>query len=397
TLDVGGTSTDVSLVQGLMPQLTSASFVESYPVKTPMLDIITVGTGGGSIAWVDAYGGLKVGPQSAGADPGPICYGRGGTKPTVTDAALVLGRLPGELIGGELPLDPAAARDAFGALGKTFDMAPEAAAAGVFEIAAANQVHGIRQVTTTRGRDPGLYTLVAFGGAGGMFAAEVADFLNIRTVLSPPNPGNLSAFGLHVSDIKRDYIRTLVRPQSSAEADEIERVWRELEEQGRKEITQEGVAAGDIELVRLADLRYVGEGYEVPVAIPGGRVGGDALEAMWSSFHHVHEETFGFAYRGEQDVELVNLRVQAIGRVNRPKVAEIEPNGADPEPAGRRRVYWRGMGWIDCPIYRRDELGAGARLEGPAILEEYGSTVVVPQSWRMAVDRHGILKLEKMR
>jgi N-methylhydantoinase A len=397
TLDVGGTSTDVSLVQGLTPQLTSASFVESYPVKTPMLDIVTVGTGGGSIAWVDAYGGLKVGPQSAGADPGPICYGRGGTEPTVTDAALVLGRLPDELIGGELALDLAAARDAFGALGKTFDMAPEAAAAGVFEIAAANQVHGIRQVTTTRGRDPGLYTLVAFGGAGGMFAAQVADFLNIRTVLSPPNPGNLSAFGLHVSDIKRDYIRTLVRQQSSAQADEIERVWRELEEQGRKEITEEGVAASDIELVRLADLRYVGEGHEVPVAIPGGRVGGDALEAMWASFHHVHEETFGFAYRGEQDVELVNLRVQAIGRVSRPKVAEIEPNDARPEPDRRRRVYWRGMGWVDCPIHRRDALGAGAGLEGPAIIEEYGSTVVVPQSWRLVVDRHGILKLEKMR
>ena len=201
-----------------------------------MLDIATVGAGGGSLAWVDDYGALKVGPESAGADPGPICYGRGGTQPTVTDAALVLGRLPSRLIGGALTLDAKSARAAFVRLGARFDLSPEEIAAGVFEIAAANQVHGIRQVTTSRGREPGRYVLAAFGGAGGMFAAKVADFLAIGRILSPPDPGNLSAFGLHVSDIKRDYVRTLVRQQMSADAGEIDSAWHELERIGRDEV-----------------------------------------------------------------------------------------------------------------------------------------------------------------
>ncbi len=396
TLDVGGTSTDVSLVEKLKPQMTSHSLVEHYPVKTPMLDIATVGTGGGSLAWVDDYGALKVGPKSAGADPGPICYDRRGTQPTVTDAAVVLGRLPGALVGGELALDAVAARTAFTELGQRFDLSPEETAAGVFEIAAANQVHGIRQVTTTRGRDPGLYTLVAFGGAGGMFAADVADFLDIRRVLSPPNPGNLSAYGLHVSDIKRDYIRTLVRQESTADTAEIDRTWLDLEQVGRDEVMAEGVPEDKVELHRTADVRYVGEGHEVPVEIPPGMTGPEAIAAMWSAFHRVHEETFGFEYDGKQDVELVNLRVQAIGQVHRPEVLEKPDTGRPAEPVATRPVFWRDHGWIDCPIYRRDDLNPETQLIGPLIAEEYGSTVVVPANWSVACDRFGNLVLEKV-
>ena len=194
TLDVGGTSTDVSLVRDLTPQLSTHTMVESYPVKTPMLDVVAVGAGGGSLAWIDPYGALKVGPQSGGADPGPICYARGGTEPTVTDAGVVLGRLPEAFIGGGLTLDIGSARSAFEALGQQLGLTAEDAAAGVLEIAASNQVQGIRTVTTTRGLDPGDYAMIAFGGAGGLFAADVADFLGIRVAVSPPNPGNLSAF-----------------------------------------------------------------------------------------------------------------------------------------------------------------------------------------------------------
>ena len=218
TSDVGGTSTDVAIVENGTPMYTSDSMVEHYPVKTPMLDIVTVGSGGGSIAWTDPYGSLKVGPQSAGADPGPVCYGRGGSEPTVTDAAIVLGRLPTSLIGGEIQLDLDAAKAAYEELGRQHNMSAEAVAAGVLEIAAANQVFGIRKVTTSRGRDPGNYAMVAFGGAGGLFATEVADFLGVKTVISPPDPGNLCALGLHVSDVRRDYIRTMVRCQSSRRA-----------------------------------------------------------------------------------------------------------------------------------------------------------------------------------
>ena len=395
TLDVGGTSTDVSLVRGLTPQLSTHTTIEHYPVKTPMLDVVAVGAGGGSLAWIDPYGALKVGPQSAGADPGPICYRRGGAEPTVTDAGVVLGRLPGALIGGGLKLDVDAARDAFEALGQDLGLSAEEAAAGVLEIAASNQVQGIRKVTTTRGLDPGDYAMIAFGGAGGLFAAAVADFLGIKVAVSPPNPGNLSAFGLHVCDIKRDYVRTLVRQQSIASVDELDSLWADLERLGCDEIAAEGVAREAILLVRSADVRYVGEGHEVLVTIPAGLAGGAAVDHMWSAFHRVHEDTFGFHYEGSQDVEVVSLRVQAIGRMHRPAVRTIEPGAGDSSPTGRRDVYWRGQGRVSCPIWRRESLSRGFATRGPSIVEEYGSTLVVPEGWALRNDDYGNLILEK--
>ena len=395
TLDVGGTSTDVSLVRDLTPQLSTHTVVESYPVKTPMLDVVAVGAGGGSLAWIDPYGALKVGPQSAGAVPGPICYGRGGTEPTVTDAGVVLGRLPEAFIGGGLTLDVGSARSAFEALGQRLGLSAEDAAAGVLEIAASNQVQGIRTVTTTRGLDPGDYAMIAFGGAGGLFAADVADFLDIRVALSPPDPGNLSAFGLHVSDIRRDYVRTLVRQQSTASAEELDALWSRLERQGREEIGAEGVAPEDIALQRSADVRYVGEGHEVLVTIPSGLAGSAAVDHMWSAFHGVHDETFGFHYRGRQDVEVVSLRVQAVGRMHRPIVKRAALSDGDHGPAATRKVYWRDSGWTTCPIWRRERLGHGFAVSGPGLVEEYGSTLVVPHAWNLRNDDYGNLILEK--
>src|SRR5262249_7755540 len=254
------------------------------------------------------------------------------------------------LIGGEIRLDRAAARAAYVTLGAQFGMSPEEVAAGVLEIAAANQVHGIRQVTTTRGRDPQRYAMVAFGGAGGLFAAEVADFLQIPKIVSPPNPGNLCAFGLHVSDVKRDYIRTLVRQRSRTDPAEIEALWRELETSGQADIEAEGVPRDRIALHRSADLRYVGEGHEVQVDVPDGLDGDKAIEAMWSGFHRVHRETFGYDYEGEQDVELVNLRVQAVGVAHRPKVPETAGAAGVPQPATKRKGFWREGRAIDFPL-----------------------------------------------
>ena len=395
TLDVGGTSTDVSLVRDLAPQLSTHTVVESYPVKTPMLDVVAVGAGGGSLAWIDPYGALKVGPRSAGADPGPICYGRGGAEATVTDAGVVLGRLPDALIGGGLTLDAAAARGAFETLGEKLGLSAEDAAAGVLEIAASNQVQGIRTVTTTRGLDPGDYAMIAFGGAGGLFAADVADFLGIAVAVSPPNPGNLSAFGLHVSDIRRDYVRTLVRQQSTACDEEIEELWARLERQGREEIGAEGVSPGNVTLERSADVRYVGEGHEVLVTVPSGLVGSAAVERMWTAFHGVHDETFGFHYRGRQDVEVVSLRVQAVGRMHRPAVERVGRSAGSDAPATTRAVYWRNTGWTSCPIWRRERLGRGFAVGGPGLVEEYGSTLVVPHGWNLRNDDYGNLILEK--
>jgi N-methylhydantoinase A len=395
TIDVGGTSTDVAIIENYTPMYTSSSQVEGYPVKTPMLEIVTVGSGGGSIAWTDPYGALKVGPKSAGADPGPICYGKGGTKPTVTDAAIVLGRLPASLIGGEIQLDLAAARAAYEELGRQFGIAAEEVAAGTLEIAAVNQVFGIRQVTTSRGREPAGYAMVAFGGAGGLFASEVADFLGIRTIISPANPGNLCAFGLHVSDVRRDYIKTLVRQQSKADADEIVSVWEDLVRMGVADIRAEGIPEEKIAIQLVADVRYFGEGHEVQVHIPPNLQGAEAVAYMWKQFHSVHDQTFGFNYEGEQDVEVVNLRVQAVGMQHRPSL-KPETNTTSPaEPFGKRRVYWRASGWVNCPLYRRTELAIGQTVIGPAIVEEYGSTVVVPQFWSVKPDAYGNLILEK--
>ena len=395
TLDVGGTSTDVSLVRELTPQLSTHNYVENYPVKTPMLDVVAVGAGGGSLAWIDDYGALKVGPQSAGADPGPICYGRGGSQPTVTDAGVVLGRLPVSFIGGGLSLEVEGSQAAFEKLGIRLDLSAEEAAAGVLEIAASNQVQGIRTVTTTRGLDPGDYAMVAFGGAGGLFAADVADFLGIKVAVSPPNPGNLSALGLHVSDIKRDYVRTLVRQQSQTTVDELEGLWSGLEQQGRDEIGAEGVAPEDITLERSADVRYFGEGHEVMVPLPGGATGASAVNHMWEDFHRVHLETFGFHYEGRQEVEVVSLRVQAVGCVNRPNVKALEQTKGPASTVTSRDVYWRATGWVECPIYGRSDLPSGVTMMGPGIVEEYGSTLVVPDSWKLRSDDYGNLILEK--
>jgi len=395
TIDVGGTSTDVAIIENYKPMYTSASMVESYPVKTPMLDIVTVGSGGGSIAWTDPYGSLKVGPRSAGADPGPICYRKGGTKPTVTDAAIVLGRLPAALIGGEIKLDLDAARRAYDELGRQFGMPAEEIAAGALEIAAVNQVFGIRQVTTSRGREPGQYAMVAFGGAGGLFAAEVADFLGIKTIISPPNPGNLCAFGLHVSDVRRDYIRTLVRQQSSANAAEIIEAWADLTKLGVDDIRAEGIPREKIMIQKVADLRYFGEGHEVQVDIPPELSDAEAIDYMWKNLHRVHDQTFGFHYEGEQDVELVNLRVQAVGTQHRPSLKQDIAIRQPAVPFAKRKVYWRNFGWVNCPLYRRTELAIGQNIEGPAVIEEYGSTVVVPASWTLRSDSYGNLILEK--
>ena len=386
TIDVGGTSTDVAIVEDYKPMYTSASMVENYPVKTPMLDIVTVGSGGGSIAWVDPYGNLKVGPMSAGADPGPICYGKGGDRPTVTDAAVVLGRLPAALIGGEIVLDLPSAESAYRKLGERFGLSAEEVAAGALEIAAANQVFGIRQVTTARGREPANYAMVAFGGAGGLFATEVADFLSIGTIMSPPDPGNLCAFGLHVSDVRRDYIRTMVRRQSQAAAAEIIAAWDALVSAGIDDIKAEGIPADKIAVRRIADVRYFGEGHEVQVEIPAELDGVPAVEHMWREFHKVHDRQFGFHYEGVQDVELVNLRVQVVGAQHRPS---LKPNETPRQPAASfatRKAYWRQTGWLECPLYRRSELAFRQAIEGPAIVEEYGSTLVVPKGWTLRVD-----------
>jgi N-methylhydantoinase A len=396
TLDAGGTSTDVCLVEDLRPHLTTEAKVDQYPVKAPMLDIVAVGTGGGSIAWIGAQNALKVGPQSAGAVPGPMCYDQGGERPTITDANLVLGRIPPHLLGGEVPLNADVAQRGVVALGDALGLGLEETAAGILEIAAWNQAHGIRQVTVQRGRDPSDYCLVAFGGSGALLAGEVADILEISTVLVPRNPGNLSAFGLQASDIRRDHVRTLVRSEESADVAELEAAWAELEARGSSDLIAEGVAPDAIELRRSADARYVGEAHEIQVHLEPELRGEGAVAAVWDRFHDVHERTFGFAYRGEQHVEIVNLRIQAVGAVHRPRLTERQPAATlVATSAAERPVYVSGE-WVDCPIYSRDDLEPGMQLDAPSVVEEYGSTTIAFPGWTMRVDGYGNLVMERV-
>ncbi len=394
TLDAGGTSTDVCLIEQLEPHFTTESKVDGHPVKTPMVDIVTVAAGGGSIAWVGPQHSVKVGPQSAGADPGPICYGKGGTEPTVTDANLVLGRVPARLIGGEIELDADGAHAAFETLGAEVGLTAEEAAAGVLEIASWNQTHGIRQVSVERGRDPRAFALFAFGGSGPLLAAQVADLLDMETVIIPPNPGNTSAFGLLVSDIKRDFVRTFVRGESELDAAELEAAWATLETEGRAILGREGVSEERMMLKRIVDARYLGEAHEVQVPVPESTLDDVALAALVDRFHDVHERVYGYAYRGEQPVELVNLRVQAVGTVHRPTLAPAAGGSAGAEPVGTREVHFDGTS-IETPIYRREDLGVGVSIEGPGIVEEFGSTTVVFPGWRLGVDEFGNLILRK--
>jgi N-methylhydantoinase A len=395
-LDAGGTSTDVSLVEDLQPQYTTEGMIDRFPVKTPMVDVVPVGAGGGSIAWIGPHGTLKVGPQSAGADPGPICYGRGGTEPTVTDANLVLGRIPERLLGGELALAADAARAGIERIAEPLGLSLEEAAAGIIEVAVWNQTHGIRRVSVERGRDPSDYCLVAFGGSGGMVATEVADLLGIATVLVPQDPGTASAFGLQVSDIKRDYVVTLVRNASQVEPGELERAWVELERRGADELAAEGVAEDDILLTRSVDARYEGEAHEVPVPVAAGELDAPALDGLREGFHGVHEQTFGYAYRDQHDVEIVNLRVQAVGRVHRPRLPEesVDTTQTDPAPSETRPV-WFDSGFRDCAIYEREALPPGTSFDGPAVVQEFGSTVVVRPEWHVEVDAHRNLVLKR--
>lgn len=397
TFDAGGTSTDVSLVEDLRPAFTTESCIDRFPVKTPMVDIVTVGAGGGSIAWIGPQDTLKVGPASAGANPGPICYRRGGTEPTVTDANLVLGRIPDHLLGGEVALDVDAARAGIERLAGPLGLAVEDAAAGIIEIAVWNQTHGIRQVSVERGRDPSDYCLLAFGGSGGMVAAEVAELLGVDTVLVPERPGNASAFGLQVSDVKRDYVRTLVRSESQADPAELEDTWGELERRGLDDLRAEGVADADVALQRSVDARYVGEGHEVQVLVDDGRLDAAGLHALCERFHEAHHRTFGYAYRCEQEVEIVNLRVEAVGRVSRPAlIAAAEDGGSAHEAApGSVRPVWFEGELVDCPIYAREALAMGVRFAGPAVVEEFGSTTVVRPSWRASVDAHRNIVMER--
>ncbi|WP_372729429.1 hydantoinase/oxoprolinase family protein [Nocardioides sp.] len=393
TSDGGGTSTDVSVVIDGEPTLTTEGSVGAFPSKIPMIDVVTVGAGGGSIAWLSPEGTLKVGPHSAGADPGPLCYGKGGTDVTITDAHVFLGRIPPHLLGGEIPLDVEAARAGIETLADKLGMTPEACAAGVLEISAWNQANALRQVTVKRGLDVRDFTLTTFGGSGSLLLCRLVDVLGLRAVLVPPNPGNVSAFGLLTVDVKNDYVRTHVTLAEALDAGVVTAIYDELTAQATEALTTEGFADEQHQFVRTADLRYFGQAFEVRVPVPEGPVDADVLDAVAGRFHAEHRALYGydFATDHSQQVEWVNLRVSGIGPIQRPEIRRRE-RGAETGvvPTGHRRVCFDpAVGYVNTPVLWRDDLAPGTEISGPAIIEEFGSTVPLHPGFAARIDDFG--------
>jgi N-methylhydantoinase A len=398
TCDGGGTSTDVALVVDGAPALTTEGVVGAYPAKIPMVDIVTVGAGGGSVAWVSPEGALKVGPRSAGADPGPVCYGKGGREVTVTDAHLVLGRIPPHLLAGEIPLDAAAAQAGLADLAAKLGMAVSDCAAGILEVSAWNQANAVRQITVKRGLDVRDFTLVTFGGSGSLLVCPLIEILGVRGVLVPPSPGNVSAFGLLTVDVRADYVRTCVARQSELDHAAMDGIYVSLVARARDALTAQGFGAAEHQLLRTADLRYFGQAFEVRVPVAAGSFSPALAAAAADAFHSAHRALYGYDFRGNprQQVEWVNLRVTGIGPIQRPALSPLPPRDSNTGRAltGRRPVVFeRAAPAADTAIYWRASLAAGDAIAGPAVIEEYGATVPVHPGFMARVDTLGNLLL----
>ncbi len=394
TCDGGGTSTDVAVVLDGRPSLTTDAVVGDHPVRVPMVDVVTVGAGGGSIACVTPERTLRVGPGSAGADPGPACYPGGGSEPTVTDAALLLGRIPPHLLGGSITLDPAAAVTAVSAVAARVGLTAEDCAAGILEIFAWNQANALRRITTGRGLDVRDFPLVTFGGSGSLLACRLLDLVGAPAVLVPPDPGNLSAYGLLTVDVRCDSVRTRVSRDDELDLGGLAEIFGTLTLRARNALQQEGFGPTAV-VMRVADLRYVGQAYEVGVDCPDGPISRAWADRVVARFHDSHQALYGYDFRGraDQPVEWVNMRATGIGPVQRPNFPEISSGDGAPTPRGTRRVRFEG--WVDAAIHDRGTLLAGQVVDGPAIIEEFGSTVPVHHGFRATVDRYGSLLLTR--
>ncbi len=392
TIDMGGTSSDICLIEGGTPRLTTESEIGGYPIKLPMIDINTIGAGGGSIAYLDPGGALRVGPESAGADPGPVCYGRGGTEPTVTDANLVLGRLsPSGLLGGEMPLDlEAAARAMEEKIARPLGIDVIRAAEGILSVVHANMIRGIRRVSVERGHDPREFILVPFGGAGPMHGVDLARALNMKEIVVPPHPGISSAVGMLSADVRHDYVQTHIEGSREADAERIQSIFEEMEARGTEQLRQEGFSGPSVVLIRSADMRYVRQSYELPVPVTEGTLTEQSLAAITEDFHRLHKKAYGYA-RNSETVEFVNLRVVALGRL--PEFRGAKRSARDPgapKPAGSREVCFAGRP-VKTPIYLRHRLPDGMVVHGPAIVEQMDSTIVVLPGYRAVSDPYGNL------
>ncbi len=408
SFDMGGTTAKAGMVQEGAPRITKDYEVgataraghgsgrgSGYPIRTPVIDLVEIGAGGGSIAWVDSGGALRVGPMSAGADPGPVCYNNGGTQPTITDANLVLGRInPHNFLGGEITLDVEGARRAIREhCAAKLGMDVIAAAHGIVEIANAAMINALRLVSVQRGYDPRDFVLIAFGGAGPLHANRLAAELQVPTTIIPMSPGIFSALGLLVTDLKHDYATTLIQRTDSLDADRVEAAFERMEREGRAVLAREDIAEQDMQFARQVEMRYVGQSYELALPLPNHALTPADVAALLEQFHREHARAYGFSAPGEP-TEFVNLRLTALGKITKPELHALKNKNPDPSAARResRQVYFaERSGFVDCAIYDRYRLGAGAVIPGPAIVEEFDSTTVIHPGYHARVDDYGNL------
>jgi N-methylhydantoinase A len=384
--DMGGTSTDVSLVYNGEERVTKEWFVEyGYPICFPSIEVLTIGAGGGSFAWIDEAGSLRNGPLSAGANPGPACYGRGNDRPTNTDANLVLGRLGEELIGGAMTLDRVAAERAIREhVAEPLGLDLVEAADAVIQVANANMADAVRLISIRRGYDPREFCLVAFGGAGPLHGAALAEELSIPTVLVPPSPGITSALGCLLVDVRHDLSAMFLAHVDSVDVDSLEAEFGKLEAEGRERLAAEGVPEEQMSIQRLVDMRYLGQWRSLTVPVSAAVDVADAV----ARFHAEHERAYNYRRDGSP-VEIYRLSVRAIGVTPKPQLRRHELNGAGAKATGSRLVHFDASGGaeaVETPVFVRADLPAGAQISGPAIIDQLDSTTVVPPRWRAEVD-----------
>jgi N-methylhydantoinase A len=397
TFDVGGTSSDVALLKNRECKKTGEAEVHGYPIKAPMLDIHTVGAGGGSIAHVDTGGLLKVGPESAGAFPGPVCYDKGGTAPTLTDANVVLQILnPERILGGRMEIDREKAVAAIGERATPLGLSVEETAQGIISVATANMAKAIRVISVQRGYDPRDYALMAFGGGGPLHAARLARELDMSRVIVPPTPGALCALGLLMTDLKADFAQSLLSDLALLSPDAVSAAIEVMAAQAETWFNLEGIAPENRALRPTADLRYLGQNYELQVQFPEGPVTEETFAALRAGFEDAHRQRFGFAPPDEK-VELVTLRLEAIGVVAKAELHREEVrNAAEPVATAFRQVWLPESGGVtECPIYQRSDLSAGQRFDGPAVIEQMDTTTLVLPGMTAHVDAYGNLILEE--
>jgi N-methylhydantoinase A len=402
SFDMGGTTAKAGTVFGGEPQVVgefeaagrthSGRSVKGsgYPVRFPFIDLAEVSAGGGTIAWIDAGGALRVGPLSAGADPGPAAYGKG-DQPTVTDANIVLGRLnPVALLGGEMPID---AKRSLAAIESLLPQLPELdrdrLAAGIIELVDNEMAKILRIVSIERGYDPRTFTMMAFGGGGPLHACALAEALEVKRVVIPPSPGLFSAWGLLVADVRASYVRTIVANADRLDPARIEAAFAEMERTGREDLGAQGVEPKAMAFVRELEMRYLGQGYELAIPMT-------TLARAIEAFHEKHERTYGYASR-EDAVEVVAARLVAVGEVAKPEIEAVVRLRDASHPYAhhdkRRQVYFAKQGWIDTPVFQREQLAQGATVDGPAIIEQYDSATLVAPAWTARVDELGNLNM----